>query len=76
MKLTANQIAALKEVDSGEVRQIRLGSSYSFYIDSKVYPTVIGRLQSKGMVEWRLESDGNYTAYLTDSGKQALSACS
>jgi len=74
MKLTANQIAALKEVDSGEVRQIRLGSGYSFRIKSKAYPTVIGRLQSKGMIEWRLESDGNYTAYLTDSGRQVFTS--
>jgi len=38
---------------------------------NEVYPTVIGHLQSKGMVEWHRKDDG-YIAYLTDSDKQIL----
>jgi len=74
MKLTANQIAALQEVNAGEVKKINCGSC-AWRIVSKVYPTVIGRLQSKGMIKWRREGDED-TAYLTDSGKQALDSCS
>jgi len=76
MKLTQNQITGLLEVESGNVVQRNYGGHAWGIECHTIHPVVIGRLEKMGLIEWRLESDGNYTAYLTDSGKQALTACS
>jgi len=70
MKLTQNQIAGLLEVKAGEIRTIN--SERGFRIKSDIVaPTVIGRLEKMGLIEWR-KTDMTPVAYLTEEGAQAL----
>jgi len=71
MKLTNNQIAALLEVKAGKIRLENAGSRGIRIHSDIVAPTVIGRLEKMGLIEWR-KTALTPKAFLTDNGSEIL----
>jgi len=71
MKLTNNQIAGLLEVKVGKIRLENAGSRGIRIKSDIVAPTVIGRLEKMGLIEWR-KTDMTPKAFLTDNGSEIL----
>jgi len=70
MNLTNNQIAGLLEVKDGRIRKANYERGIRIQSDI-VAPTVIGRLEKMGLIEWR-KTATTPKAFLTESGTQAL----